>query len=204
MTRWSDQDIRRAVQHLRVLYRRVDGPRYTIPEGAVHRLDVVERKLIDALNRDREHPAHDGYPSGNSSGRSGGVFTNTSVETAALNHLEHGNPPDPHHADTTTALDALATIDEALRTLLRALDSIDHGRKTEKHSNPGGDCVVCGRYVEGTAEDRLRRGMCAADHRAWLRAGQPELEFYVVDPDAPPAQRQERERWATWQQEEAG
>lgn len=197
MSNWTDADIRRHVHHLRSLQQRVEGPRPVIPEGCVYRLDRVEQKLLDALRRDHDGPANDGYPTGSSdTGRRGGAETSTSVETAALNQLEHGNPEDPHHTDTINALTALADLDDALRRLYRALDSIDHRRQApSRHSNPGGECIVCGRWVEGTADDPIRRGMCDKDRKAWERAGRPELEWYVVDPDAPPDQRIERARW---------
>lgn len=49
------------------------------------------------------------------------------------------------------------------------LTPIDPDKVDRTRQASGGDCSACGRYVPGTAEDRLKAGYCAADYEAWKR-----------------------------------
>lgn len=200
----TPDEVHQRIARLRTIYQRISGPRLVIPDGCVFRLDRVEQQLLAALARDQgPSPEHDGYPTGEVG--SGGMYAaRSSTEAAVLAGYRtepnvpieqaHGHwtppPADPHHQNTVAALQALDAMNDAWRTLLNRLDAIENDRKTFKHSNPGDDCIVCGRWVEGTAADRLRRGMCNTDYQAWLRAGQPPLEWYQPQPGI------ERARWA--------
>jgi hypothetical protein len=59
--------------------------------------------------------------------------------------------------------------DESVGWALHNHPSIDR-----KPTSGAGACLACGRWVHGTADDRLRSGMCEAHYRAWCRAGRPE------------------------------
>lgn len=193
----TPDELHRTFSRLRAMHHVIKGPRLIIPEGAVFRLDLTEQRLLAALQRDQgPGPERDGYPTGNL-GSGGQDAPQSSAEAAVMAGyqternipVEHAQgwwkppAPDPHHANTQAAIEALQTLDQAWRTLLRRLDAIDNDRATTKHSNPGGECIICGRWVEGTADDRLRRGMCDKDRKAWERAGQPDLEWYRPDPN---------------------
>jgi hypothetical protein len=202
-TPMSANELRRLVGKLRAALAVVRGPRLTLPANTVLRLDEVEQRLLAALERDEgPGPAHDGYPSG-SVGAGGEYAPRSSTEAAVLasyrldpeKHPERSagwwkEPSDPHHKLTTEAAAALRTMTDAWVTLLARLDAIEDRSEKSKHSNPGGACIVCGRWVEGTAEDRLRRSMCDTDYRAWKRAGEPPLVFFREVEGGP-----ERARW---------
>ena len=59
----------------------------------------------------------------------------------------------------------------------RARTGIDRERKPTLGA---GACLACGRWVHGTAEDRLRSGMCEAHYKAWCRAGRPERGAFMA------------------------
>jgi hypothetical protein len=61
----------------------------------------------------------------------------------------------------------------SLATLLTRLDAIDK-LATIRRNDPAGFCGCCGRWVEGTANDRLRSGYCHTDYTAWIRDGRPD------------------------------
>lgn len=159
------------------------GRAFLLPEGAIMRLDLVERRLLSAVDRDRVgSPEADGYPRGSLG--SGSRSTNdagdprSSVEDAAVALIENGQAKDEHHALTSAAFRHLQSAVNSVASLLMALDSIDELSQVSRHSNPGGSCEICTRHVEGTENDRLRRGMCEADYKAWQRADCPDISVF--------------------------
>jgi hypothetical protein len=197
----SPQEINAAIHRIRRALIQSTGNRFpVVPKGGgIIRLDEVERKLLEALKRDAGYgPELDGYPSGGSGESRGGgpsilVDTDTGkerigvtgVEAVAFRRIEHGDSEkDPHHELTEVALARLAEMNHALDGLLAALAEIDKKADTSRHSNDGGTCMICERRVEGTAIDRLRRGMCQADYTAWVRGGRPDVvQFQRVRAD---------------------
>lgn len=177
----------------RTLIQLTNGRQPVLTSGARMGLDEIERKLLDAVRRDNTAaPNRDGHRTNSIGGGRGtgptivvddengqpDTIPVTTVEAAALARLEHGDTePDPHHALTVAAYKHLEHAAKAIAALVTTLDSIDELANTSRHSNPGGTCISCGRHVEGTPDDRLRRGLCGADYRAWLRAGSPEITF---------------------------
>ncbi|MGE3621781.1 MAG: hypothetical protein AB7L84_15095 [Acidimicrobiia bacterium] len=183
------------------MLRHVEGPRSVLNPDTVLKLHEVEARLLEAVRRDRgPGPARDGFPSGRL-GPGGEYAPSSTTEGAALAgyrlsggpvELAAGHWEDPevsyHHRLTVEAGAALDALDEAWRTLLRRLDAIGAASKEPpRTSGPGGYCLVCGRWVTGDSDDRLRRGMCRPDYVAWGRAGRPELvpQFDLTDPDNP-------------------
>lgn len=161
------------------------GKPFLLPEGTVSRLDQVERRLIEALRRDDTgSTSRDGFPTGNV-GPGGQDAPQSSTEGSALSgyrvdgDVEHGEgewsqpPHDPHHERTQAAFRALERAYEALGELFEKLESIDKLAKVPRH-DPSGHCLCCDRWVEGTANDRLKSGYCHADYQAWLREGRPD------------------------------
>lgn len=49
------------------------------------------------------------------------------------------------------------------------LKDIIVNRRDPRTYDTGGNCKACGRYVSGSATDRLRAMYCSACYRAWLR-----------------------------------
>lgn len=177
----------------RTLIQLTNGRQPVLTSGARMGLDEIERKVLAAVRRDNTaSPDRDGHRRNSIGGGRGtgpaivvedengqpDTIPVTTVEAAALARLEHGaTEDDPHHALTDTAVSHLAAAAHAIDKLTETLDAIDALANTSRHSNPGGTCIACGRHVEGTPDDRLRRGLCAADYRAWLRAGSPDITY---------------------------
>lgn len=188
----TPDDARRRFNSIRRLHAHIRGPKLTYNPGSVLQVDDLELQLLAAMARDAgPGPQPDGFPSGvKGSGGEYAARSTTEAATLASYRLDknvnpehaHGQwvaTPDPHHQLTTKAAEALRTIDEALNTLLRTLELIRHnGREPARSSNPGGDCLACDRHVEGTANDRIRRGMCSACYTAWGRDGKPDLAAF--------------------------
>lgn len=152
-----------------------------LPEGSVTRLDLIGRRLVDAVKRaNTPGPEHDGYPSGHRGGGSGDpdsidYHPDSSTQHHAFQRIA-GKPKDPMLESTRLAYGHLETAVNHIASLLVQLDAIDELAKPgSRHSNPGGDCLACDRHVEGTPNDRLRRGLCEADYRAWARSGKPDI-----------------------------
>lgn len=165
------------------------GKRFLLPEGAVSRLDLVERRLLAAIRRDETGTTErDGFPSGAGPGDGGEYAAQSTAEAAALSTYRLDDPRHPeqsagywgqqerdeHHAYTDAAANALERAADALSDLIEKLDAIDR-LAHQTRTDPSGSCLVCSRFVEGTSVDRLRRGMCSSDYNAWVRAGRPEL-----------------------------
>lgn len=161
------------------------GKPFAVPEGAVSELDKVEKRLLRAVGRDEAGTAErDGYPGGHV-GVGGMDAPESSTAGAALANyrvdgdVESGDgswigaPYDPHHEHTQAAVRALQRAYEALGDLFEKLDSIDKLANIPRH-DPSGHCLCCDRWVEGTANDRLKSGYCHADYQAWLREGRPD------------------------------
>ena len=173
------------------------GKPFVLPQGCVSRLDLVERRLIEALDRDASGSVErDGYPSGgmgDGGARSGAsvrvedeygstdTVPVTSTEAAAFARLGR-QERDPHHELTELAARHLEQAANAIDGLLTALDDIDKlANPNAWKPDPSGSCLVCDRHVEGTAADRLRRGMCHTDYMAWVRHGRPDLVEFKRD-----------------------
>lgn len=136
-------------------------------------LDDAERRLLDAIRRNRSGtPTKDGFGSGRPS--MGGEDAGSSTETAALANLTK-TPADPIAEELAAAWLELEEAVANLNRFRHRLDLIDHLSAVNVRQDPSGNCIVCDRFVEGTANDRLRRGMCAADFAAWDRAGRPDV-----------------------------
>lgn len=158
-----------------------NGRPFLLPEGTVTRLDLVERRLLAAVARNlTPGPERDGYPSGHMGGGSGkeedvDYHPDSSVQHAAFSRLGP-HPKDPLNENVTAACRHLEAAVNELAALTVRLDHIDDlANPGSRHSNPGGSCLACDRHVEGTSEDRLRRGMCHTCYTAWLRAGRPDI-----------------------------
>lgn len=169
------------VRRLRRMNDAVKGGRPVfLPDGSVSRLDLIERRLIAAVRRaNTPGPEQDGYPSGH---RGGGATDEESIDYHPDSSAQHaafgrlkGVPKDEVLEDALTAYRLLETAVNAIGELAVRLDLIDERAKSEKHSNAGGSCIICDRHVEGTAVDRLRRGMCHTDFTAWTRSGRPDI-----------------------------
>lgn len=112
-----------------------------------------------------------GWPRSTLGSGSAGNSELTTVEAA----VEHPDPIWDHIDDelrdkmTETWTDLLA-----LRTLITKV--VAHAAPDQKRMpRPGsGDCFACGRYVSGSANDRLRAGYCDSCRMAWERAGRPD------------------------------
>lgn len=172
------------ITRLRRLHRAtIHGRPALLPEGAVTKLDEVEQRLLEAVRRDNTGtPAADGYPTGYlacggedaaQSRTEGAALADYRVDpdtdTGTWGHTEH----DRHHDYTTAAARALRAAADAIGELMERLDAIDR-LATLHRTDPSGHCNACTRWVEGTANDRLRAGYCAACYRAWDRAGRPD------------------------------
>jgi hypothetical protein len=152
-----------------------------LPDGSVSRLDLVERRLLTAVQRAlTPGPERDGFPSGHLGGGSTSeededYHPDSSTQHAAFTRLK-GGAKDPMSAATLLAYRHLETAVNELAALGMQLDHIDEVFSTPyRSSNPGGSCLACDRHVEGTAVDRLRRGLCERDYRQWLRSGKPDI-----------------------------
>lgn len=179
----NERQIRANLERLRRMQQAtLKGRPFLIPEGTITRLDIVERRLLEAVKRDETGSTlPDGYPTGNV-GSGGEDAPQSSTEAAALSGYRlnsdgegsWGNyEQDRHHELTTAAAEALDRAAAALDTLMSQLDAIDR-LATIQRTDPSGHCQACGRWVEGTANDRLRAGYCDADRKAWERAGRPD------------------------------
>lgn len=167
-------------------------------KNARSELDVLRRRLLEALRRDL---VGDVLPDGEArrrgpspaGGRGGGAtvlvedesgaFVSvpvTGVEATVIARVEGRAPNDVHHEHVAAAI---ALVEQAVRSIdaangrLDLIDAIAGG--ADLPTGPSGFCLVCTKYVPGTSENRLRRGMCDADYRAWKRAGRPELTDFV-------------------------
>lgn len=140
-------------------------------EFARRLLDQLQDAGPELFKRDRESAQADGYPSSSMGGDGRGGSESSSTENAAL--AEHRR--DVIHDD---ALACRHNMNDAVDALLRALRSTQHaeqkGTLSAEDVSPAGTCLACHRKVEGTANDRLRSGYCAACYRAWLRDGKPD------------------------------
>lgn len=152
-----------------------NGKMVLLPEGAVSRLDLMERRLIAAVNRAlTPGPERDGFPGGHP-GMGGEDAPQSSTEGAALARLK-GAPKDPMSDAALRAFRHLETAVNELAGLMLQLDHIDEALSTPyRHANMPAACLACDRMVEGTANDRLRRGLCEADYKAWARSGKPDI-----------------------------
>ena len=165
----------------------IKGKAFLLPEGAVSRLDVIERRLLEAIRRDETGDTFpDGYPSGKV-GSGGEYAPSSSVEAAALGGYRLTQPAfpeqsdatwgnfetDQHHAFTEQATQALERAADAMSDLIEKLDAVDRLAQIPR-KDPSGTCQCCERWVEGTENDRLRSGYCEADYKAWVRAGRPD------------------------------
>lgn len=66
-----------------------------------------------------------------------------------------------------------------VRTLITNITSHAGADDRKTNQQPGsGDCLVCSKYVPGTAEDRLRAGYCNACRMAWVRADRPDRVMF--------------------------
>lgn len=176
---FDTEHVRREIGRLRRLQQAVHkGRPFVLPQGAVTDLDQVERRLIEAVRRDLTgEPVKDGYPTGRL-GVGGENAPQSRTEGAALAGYDDDGQPrepihDPHHELTTAAVDALERAVQAIDVLMMKLDAIDR-LATVHRTDPAGYCAACGRWVEGTAADRLRAGYCDACRKAWERAGRPD------------------------------
>lgn len=135
-------------------------------------LDTIETEGPELFRRDGHTSQPDGYPTSSLGGDGRGGTTSSSTETAALAEERS----DVIHLDALGLRHNLLRLHEYANA---AVGCISHARQHSSNRRsdhgPSGCCVVCDRHVEGTAEDRLRRGMCEADFRAWLRAGRPDV-----------------------------
>lgn len=141
-------------------------------------LDTLQSAGIELFDRDRHTAQPDGYPTSSMGGDGRGGSTGSSTENAALAEPRR----DQVH------LDALGLRHNMLRMVEyanAALGCVQHAKQVSEDKpadhGPSGACVVCDRRVEGTAEDRLRRGMCHADYTAWVRAGRPDIGDFKRD-----------------------
>lgn len=152
-----------------------------LPEGSVTRLDLIGRRLVDAVKRaNTPGPEHDGYPSGHRGGGSGDpdsidYHPDSSTQHHAFQRVA-GKPKDPVHEHVALAYRHLETAVNELAALTLQLDYIDEKLSTPyRHTNMPSSCLACDRTVEGTSVDRLRRGMCHTCYVAWGRAGKPDI-----------------------------
>lgn len=142
----------------------------------LHRaVEVLENAGPLLFDRDQHTAQPDGYPTSSMGGDGRGGSTSTSVEAAIL--AKHRR--DQVHED---ARNLAANVGTALDLLSAAIGNANHAASiaTDRPADhgPSGTCLVCERRVEGTSEDRLRRGMCHADYMAWDRAGRPDLATF--------------------------
>jgi hypothetical protein len=182
----NDNQTRQLIDRLRRLHdATMNGKPARLPEGAVSRLDLIERRLLEALRRDQTGTTErDGYPGGRL-GAGGQDAPQSSTEGAVLAgyrvdgdiDMDHGywaSPEhDTHHERTQRAFRHLEAAAEALRHLSSTLDEIDRHSHVRRE-DPAGHCQACSRWVEGTEADRVRSGYCPACYRAWLRADRPD------------------------------
>lgn len=175
--------VRRDLDRLRRLQRAVlKGRPVLLPEGSLTALDLIERRLLEAVRRDNTGTIEvDGYPTGNVSA-GGEHAAQSSTEGAAVARLElargeRDQPVDRHHGLTEAAIAHLDAAVTAVHHLMEKLDAIDR-LATIHRTDPSGRCLCCDRWVEGTANDRLRAGYCEKDYRAWLRAGKPDRVMF--------------------------
>jgi hypothetical protein len=165
---------------LRTLQRisKPDGTAIDVPKNCRSRIDELERTLQEAIRRDGAGDViRDGFPSGRL-GAGGQDTPQSSTESAAWVNLgEQGDPVvDMHHHLTELALAHLQGMIDSYDSFQKALvDIVRRANPDAARRDPSGSCIVCDRHVPGTASDRLRRGMCEADFRAWDRAGRPDL-----------------------------
>jgi hypothetical protein len=149
-----------------------------LPEGSVSRLDLLERRLVALVNRAlTPGPERDGYPSGHlGGGEDIDYHPDSSTQHAAFTRLERP-ARDVVYEDAQAAYRHLEAAVNELAALTMRLDKVDDllAKGNQRHSNMPESCLVCDRTVEGTAVDRLRRGLCDADYRAWLRLGRPDI-----------------------------
>jgi hypothetical protein len=147
-----------------------------LPEGSVSRLDLLERRLVALVNRAlTPGPTRDGYPTGHV-GVGGEDAPQSSTEGSALARIARP-VRDEVLEDAQAAYRHLEMAVNEIAALLIRLDKVDDllAKSNQRHTNPGGDCCSCDRHVEGTAVDRLRRGMCHTCYTAWSRAGRPDI-----------------------------
>lgn len=111
-----------AVRHL------IDSLRTLSRKGT---LDDIEHQLLDAIRRDRTaRPGPDGYPTTTGGGNGSGHSDSSSVENAVIAR-ENGHPPDPHHALTRRAAQALEDAVVNLNTLNSALINLNAHTTTQ-------------------------------------------------------------------------
>jgi hypothetical protein len=147
-----------------------------LPEGSVSRLDLLERRLVALVNRAlTPGPTRDGYPTGHV-GVGGEDAPQSSTEGSALARIARP-VRDEVLEDAQAAYRHLEMAVNEIAALLIRLDKVDDllAKSNQRHSNMPESCIACDRVVEGTAVDRLRRGLCATDYRAWLRLGRPDI-----------------------------
>lgn len=178
-------------------------------------IDSLERRLLEALARDRAGTATaDGYPATTSGGFGGNRLTIlveddrvtvTAVELAALALVEGSSPRDRHHELTRRAATALEDAVVALNTLTAALASIDDltsdrgpTPRTCQHCTgkrgKGNDRTVAHR---GTVGDRLERTMdlCEACWSFVRRVANPNSRAGYLPTDQQIRDHEERGRW---------
>jgi hypothetical protein len=179
MSRPTDRQIRDLFATIRAL---------ATPTGKPPRskLDDLERRLLEALNRDTAGTTQrDGYPARTiptGTGQSpvpidannpdAGSVVLTSVEAAALGTSE----ADQHREDTWQATSFLVEAVGAIGAMQRRLDLIDQRSTPTRTADTAGtgSCQACTQWCSGTGEDRLRSGYCNACRVAWDRAGRPD------------------------------
>jgi len=174
--------------------RDVDGVIVEPKGGTRSELDKLRHRLLAAIHRDLTGaPVFDGHrrsSAAGAGGRGGGpvviveledgtkeAVKVTAVEAAAFARVDGNQLPDDLLHDHVVALMRfLETAVGALDSIYARLALIDAIKEAaDVRHDPSGYCLVCTRYVPGIPEDRLRRGMCPSDYRAWVRADRPEL-----------------------------
>lgn len=167
-----------------------DGKR-ALRDGAVTVLDRLHRQVLTVVERDLVGTATpDGHRSRSGGGGRGGgpvvvvpdehgdpdSVPVTSVELAVIALVDDNPTPDPLHDHVQAILGHLEVMVRAKHGLIARLAAIKASdRGVDVRTDPSGWCLVCDRFVEGTANDRLRRGMCRPDWVAWKRAGSPDI-----------------------------
>lgn len=122
-----------------------------------------------------------GYPT-NTSGGSGAPQLSESGTPPGLDRYLERNDPAAHAARQldTTLIAAVRNLD-TVRSIVAtwAADIHPDAQPVLERKVSGGDCAACNRYCTGTANDRLRSGMCNACRMAWQRSGLERGEWLL-------------------------
>lgn len=150
---------------------------------------ISEDAITDLVRRDAIGIGHDGFPADSMPEHSGGGFSGSSTEAAALYGLasDSSTAPDDwaraarRRSGADVVRKQLAAIENNLKTAQKALNAAvfeitNINKKTEevRGRQASEPCKICG------IDAAQKSGWCLKDYKEWEAAGRPDKTLYAM------------------------